>query len=74
LQVLTQISCQINKESLLNFVLQLLFNVNSGKGEVMTEYEPTTKNELCNGQWHTVKGMTTSLSCTTLNTLNKSIC
>ena len=36
---------------------QVLFSMDNGKGdEVLAKYTPPAKNELCNGEWHTIRG------------------
>ena len=35
---------------------EVVFNVNNGENEISTKYEPTSKNELCDGRWFTIVG------------------
>ena len=39
-----------------NISFQVLFSVENGKGEIFTKFEPPLKNQLCDGNWHTLKG------------------
>ena len=32
--------------------------MDNGQGEVAAVYSPTTDNELCDGFWHRIKGLT----------------
>jgi laminin alpha 3/5 len=45
-------------------VLQMIdgsvsFSLDNGHGEIKSVYQPATKNELCDGQWHTVSALKT---------------
>ena len=36
---------------------QIIFSVDNGGGNIETTYDTPTKNGLCDGGWHTIKGM-----------------
>ena len=36
------------------FLPQLSFRVDNGQGEISTIYNPPTRNNMCNGQWHRI--------------------
>ena len=41
---------------MLILILQIMFNVNNGKGDISIAYKFPRTGDLCNGQWHTIVG------------------
>ena len=40
----------------MSFAFKVIFSMDNGRGNVTTKYTPPTKNQLCDGQWHTIRG------------------
>jgi len=37
-------------------MVQVIFSMDNGQGEIAAVYSPTASNELCDGFWHRIKG------------------
>ena len=56
LRVIEYVQCKdVTRGAFVAF--QLVFNVDNGRGEIVSKYVPTVRNALCDGEWHTIKGM-----------------
>lgn len=44
------------------FDIQVIFSADNGQGQMTATYTPDNDNELCDGEWHTIRGTIASIS------------